>query len=477
MKNINRRQLFLVLSLILATGVIMGITVCPNPAGTATAITGVDSVSIPGGSITMRADLVQDKVLRGSDGLVTLALTLEASQADRSGDGTAPVDLVVVLDRSGSMNGRKIQDARRAVLELLDHLSMEDRLGIVAYSNVPETLSALRPLTVAHRRELRAVVPSLRPAGGTNLGGGLEAGLALFAGLPMDDHRRKLLLISDGLANQGLTDPDTLGRMAASGLSRDWVISTVGVGNDFNEHLMTTLADHGGGTYTYMDNPAAFAAVFQREYRQTAATAATGMTVSIPLQQALELIDAGGYPIEKRSDRAVFNPGSVRFGQARTLYLTFKIPTEAAGDVAIEGLQLVFRSSERRFATRLTTVFRIACVENPDDVLASIRKDSWTAQVLQEDFGRLKAAVADALRAGDEEQALEHIEVYRKEKEAINRVVASPRVSQNLGKEVTALKDKVRETFAGPPQTVLPKQKKNAKTLQYEAYRERRDNT
>ena len=144
------------------------------------------------------------------------------------------------------------------------------------------------------------------------------------------------MLISDGLANQGVTDPHALGRMAARGLSKDWVVSTVGVGNDFNEHLMTTLADHGAGNYTYLENPAAFAAVFQREYRHAAAAAASGVAISVPLNNGVQLIDAGGYPIENRDGRATFNPGNLRFGQTRTLYLSFKVPTETPGDIVIK---------------------------------------------------------------------------------------------------------------------------------------------
>jgi len=82
--------------------------------------------------------------------------------------------------------------------------------------------------------------------------------------------------------------------------------------------------------------------------------------------------------------------------------------------------------------------------------------------------------VADALRKGDGEQARAHIEAYRLEKEAINRVVASPEVSANLGEDVEALGALVQDTFAGRPEEVVSKQKKNAKVLQYEAYKERR---
>ena len=125
--------------------------------------------------------------------------------------------------------------------------------------------------------------------------------------------------------------------------------------------------------------------------------------------------------------------------------------------------------------TTLPETFTVACVENPEDVMASIRKDGWAEKVLQEDFGRLKEAVADAIRKGDEQRALQRIESYRQEKAAVNQVLASPRVSENLQKDVDALGGVVRETFAGRPEAVVSKQKKNAKTLQYEAYRKRRD--
>ncbi len=144
MKNNNRRTLVLVVSLILLTGVAMVIA-GHREAGVArlTARTG-GPTSGAQGALTVDAHLVQDKVLRGSDGIVTLAVTLTAPKADfRETDARHAVDLVVVIDRSGSMKGRKITDARRAVQRLMDTLSPQDRLALVAYSNTAESLSGL----------------------------------------------------------------------------------------------------------------------------------------------------------------------------------------------------------------------------------------------------------------------------------------------------------------------------------------------
>lgn len=155
--------------------------------------------------------------------------------------------------------------------------------------------------------------------------------------------------------------------------------------------------------------------------------------------------------------------------------LSSRVPTDAPGDIPIGNLRVAFRSGKDHLATTLAESFSIACVENPDEVMASIREDRWTAQVLQEDFGRLKTAVAQALRAGDAQEALGHIEACRRHKAAINQVVASPQVSESLAKDIQALEEVVRDTFAGGPEAVMSKQKKNAKVLQYESYRERRN--
>jgi len=476
MKNNNRRTLVVVVSLILLTGVAMLIAGHRETSvARLTTRTGGPIIGAQG-ALTVDAHLVQDKVLRGSDGIVTLAVTLTAPEANfRETDARHAVDLVVVLDRSGSMKGRKITDARRAVLRLMDTLSPQDRLALVAYDNTAAPLSGLLPMTASNRRELATVISGIQPGGGTNLGGGLAAGLAIFSATAPGEQHRKLILISDGLANQGITDPQALGRMAAKDLAQDWVVSTVGVGNDFNEHLMTTLADHGAGNYYYLENPAAFAAVFEREYHHAAAAAASGVAISIPVHKGIRLIDAGGYPIENKDGRATFNPGDLRFGQTRTLYLSFKVPTETTHEIALTGFQVRYRSDEGQVTTTLPEAFSVACVENAEDVMASIRKDAWAGKVLQEDYGRLKEAVADAIRSGDEQRAMQRIQSYRQEKAAVNQVLASPRVAENLEKDVDALGAYVQETFAGEPEAVVLKQKKNAKALQYEAYQKRRD--
>jgi Ca-activated chloride channel family protein len=114
-------------------------------------------------------------------------------------------------------------------------------------------------------------------------------------------------------------------------------------------------------------------------------------------------------------------------------------------------------------------------VTDPAAVLSSVRREAWAEKVLQEDYGRLKQEVADEIRRGDKDQALERIRRYREATAAVNRQVGSGRVAANLEQEVGDLQRTVQETFAGAPAAVAAKQQQNAKALHYDGYQKRRD--
>ncbi len=472
----KRKRLITIGGLILTTLIIMGLSgqadswMARHPVGESS------EAGVHGNALHVTGTLVQDKVLQGSNGHFGLALTLTApDQGPWSEGAPANVDLIVVLDRSGSMSGQKINHAHRAILRLMENLAPQDRLALVSYAGNVVTHAGLAPMTAANRTALRATVGELRAAGGTNLGGGLKRGIKLAGHNAPSANARRIILISDGLTNQGITDPRTLGAMAAAGSENALAISTVGVGQEFNEHLMTHLADNGGGSYYYLENPAAFAAIFQEEYQHARAAAATSIRVELPLPEGVRLVDAGGYPVQQTGSQAVFHPGSLRRGQSRTFYLTLKLPTDTPRQLALEDIRVHYRRGERAYTAALAGRLTVACVADADDVMASIHKEAWSDQVVREDFGRLKEEVAADIKAGRPAQALNRIQTYRQEKKTINAVVGSARVTENLEREVDALSTYVQDTFAGPAPAVAAKQKKNAKALQYDGYRERRD--
>jgi Ca-activated chloride channel family protein len=283
-----------------------------------------------------------------------------------------------------------------------------------------------------------------------------------------------VILISDGLANRGVTDPAALAGMAAAAAGREFAVSAVGVGADFNEVLMTRIADRGAGSYYYLDNPSAFAEVFRREAAAAKTAAATGISVSIPLPAGVRLVDAAGYPVGTADGRALFYPGSLHAGQTRRFFLTLQVPTETESQFALTGITVRWLQDGVERESRLDQTFTIACVGDADRVAASIDRSRWEGKVLKEDYGRLKQEVASEIRSGRKDGAMNRISAYEREMKAMNSAVGSHAVEQNLENDLKELRDRVADSFSGPPAAAAEKQNSSAKALQYEGYSERR---
>ena len=427
------------------------------------------------GILAVSGHLIQNKVLQGSEGTVGLNLTLQAAELPATDTYEARnVDMVIVLDRSGSMKGRKIEDARRAVLELLSSLSAEDRFALITYSDGVHIAAGLSSVTTTNRVRIASAVNTIRAGGGTNLGAGLQAGIDILISDTRHTNAAKVILISDGLANKGLTDIKALSNLVAVAVEKEFAVSTVGVGIDFNEHLMTAIADRGTGSYYYLENPAAFAEVFQKEFYNSQTAAVTGVKVQIPMKSGITLVDAAGYPITNQNGHLIFYPGNLRSGQTRKLFLTLKIPTDSQKTFEIDKIILSYHFGNRSYETALEESFKIACVNDQKKVYSSINKTSWSEKVINEDFNRLKQEVAADIKSGQKQGALKKIDTYYEEREAVNATVGSAHVAENLDKDLKELRTFVKDTFEGAPAAVQQKQKSNAKALQFEGYSGRR---
>lgn len=467
----STRSIILIVGLITITTAALAIltamgsqaTVIPAPRATAT-------------GLSMSSDVVQQKVLKGGDGRVTVALNLSAHQITETGSAPPPAaDLIIVLDRSGSMEGQKLTDACQAVVGLIEKLGPEDRLALVTYSDNVQVLSPLTPVNAANHRHLVSLARKVVSGGGTNLGGGLRQGIDLVLATPDEKRQRKVILISDGLANQGITDPSALGGMATLAVENRFTVSTVGVGLDFNEMLMAAIADHGAGSYHFLENPTAFARVFENELLASRRVAVSDLQIRIPLSPGVNLIDAGGYPVRQDKGTAVVHPGDLLSGQKRTLFLTFDAPTDTLGTISLGSITMQYRVDGQSHRLDAPTPLSVACVADPAAAMASIKKDIWSDQVVREEFSRLKEAVAGDIRDGDKSRAQMRIREYEARQATLNQVVGSERVADNLATDVQVLHRQVEETFAGPPAAIAEKKKQVSKSLQYDGYKKRRD--
>jgi Ca-activated chloride channel family protein len=193
-----------------------------------------------------------------------------------------PVCVIPVIDTSGSMQGEKLYRAKQSVLKLVDHLAPGDRCGAVAFSTAVRVVSPAIALTPAAKAELKLRLGDLEATAQTNLCGGMLEGLGLAnaPGLP-EDMLVRVILFTDGLANQGLaTTSDRLLPLLDAHRGRA-TLSAFGYGHDADQELLSDLARRGGGNYAFVETPDDALGAFGRELGGLLTTWATGIEVRV----------------------------------------------------------------------------------------------------------------------------------------------------------------------------------------------------
>jgi Ca-activated chloride channel homolog len=171
--------------------------------------------------------------------------------------GRLPVNVGIVLDRSGSMAGeRKFPLARDAVEQALRLLRPEDRFTLVIYDQEVNTLVSATLATPEARRLAMQRLAEVEPRGSTDLHSGWTTAASELADHLSKDSVNRVLLLTDGLANHGITDHQALVAHAGELRRRGIATTTFGVGADFDERLLRDMAHEGGGQFYFIETPA-----------------------------------------------------------------------------------------------------------------------------------------------------------------------------------------------------------------------------
>lgn len=200
--------------------------------------------------------------------------------ADRVVAANRPsVNLAIVLDRSGSMRGDKIVKAREAACEAIRRLDTKDIVSVVAYDNKSEVIIPAQHVT--EKEALIARISAIEPRGCTALFDGVSAGATELRKFKGKCEISRVLLLSDGQANVGPSSPDELGRYGALLMKDGIAVSTIGLGVDYNEDLMTRLSQKSDGNSYFVENSNDLPRVFARELGDVLSVAATKVALKV----------------------------------------------------------------------------------------------------------------------------------------------------------------------------------------------------
>jgi Ca-activated chloride channel family protein len=327
---------------------------------------------------------------------ILLELTAPAAPTTKPRNAAA---VQVVLDRSGSMAGERLDAAQRGLIALVDRLGPEDRFGVVAFDDGAQVVVPAGPLT--DRQQVKQAIAAIVPGGTTNLSGGYLRGLQ-EARRVAGDTGATLLLLSDGHANEGIVDPGRLGGVAANARTHDVTTATIGIGLDYDDTLLATLAEHGQGGHAFAPDGDAAAGAIAGEVDGLLSKTVQAATLTIRPQTQVEQITVwNDLPSHATDEGVVVELGDLWSAEERKVLLTLSVPAmPALGLAQVATLELTYVALPDLAQETIAIPVHVNVVPG-DQAAGRISDPKVRTELLFQRAQQAKRQAADALNDGD----------------------------------------------------------------------------
>lgn len=408
--------------------------------------------------MVLTARLTSTRILRGAADQ-NLAVTITAPAGVTK--ARPPLSLAVVIDRSGSMDGEPMENAKAAAARLVAKLDANDAFSIITYSSGDETVTPMTRATDANKSKAMAAIAMIDDDGGTCISCGLTRGANELARSPVIGGVQRIVLISDGQANEGIYDRDELAQLAADTAAKGTSISTVGVGLDFDEVTMTRLADVGRGNYYFVEDTRHLDAMFAKELGGLAETVAADVRLVLTDKPGVRIEEAYGYPMTRTGDTVFIPVADLRAGETRKVVFRVRVENFSASTVDVTSVQLGWRRVADGIARKAQTNVTVGVTDNLRDVEESI--DTRTVEAVEQ--VNTARAFEEASRIYDTQGADAAQQVIDQRVQAIRANKALPKASADKLEEINfeAKRDFAQAPSAGPAGGAKAKKASRAK--------------
>ena len=279
-------------------------------------------------TVSCKAELDRGVLPAERKATAVVRITLDAPAAPKAKE-RPPVNLCLVMDRSGSMSGQKIERARDAAVEAVRRLGRNDLVSLVVFDHEVDTLVPAQ--SAANSEWIESRIRGITPRGNTAIYGGVSQGAAELRKNAGDRYVSRLILMSDGLANVGPAKPDDLGRLGTSFRKEGFSVTTVGVGTDFNEDLMTALAERSDGNTYFVEDSADLPRIFAAELGDVLSVVAREVKVTIECQGGVKPLRVMGREGVIRENRVEVRMNQLYGGQQKYILLEVEVPETPHG--------------------------------------------------------------------------------------------------------------------------------------------------
>jgi len=327
-----------------------------------------------------------------------------------------PVNVAIVLDKSGSMRGQKIVKAKEAAIMAIQRLRPDDIVSVVMYDH---TVKVVVPATkVSDREAIYAAIRRVTAGGNTALFGGVSKGAHEIRKF-LDDRRvNRIILLSDGLANTGPSSPGDLAALGDS-LGREGIsVTTVGLGLDYNEDLMTALADESDGNHYFAEEVQDLQTAFTREFGDVLSVVAQEVAVSVRCAPGVRPVRTLGRDAGIDGQTVATSLNQLYSEQMKYLLLEVELPPQAAGaEMMVATVGVSYANMATKTTDKLESTVSVRASDDPAAVKVKVNAEVMAAAAHQigADQNRL------AVRLRDEGKVEEAREVLIRNAEELAR--------------------------------------------------------
>ncbi len=288
-----------------------------------------------------------------------------------------PLDLALVVDTSGSMAGGKIESARTAARQLVQNMEDGDIVALDTFSDQARVVIPPTKLDVETRPEILRAIAALGSGGSTNMFAGLTLGESHMASAPATHTVRRVVVISDGIANVGPSTPEALGALAERGLRFRSQVTSLGVGGDYDEHTLNALAIRSAGRLYHISDPREMVGTLKHELELMTGTLASDAFVEVMPAPGVQLLGADTMRTEMGENGSLRIPlGPLHGGQHKEALVRVRIhdmrSLEGKDSRPLASVRLRFRDPSDGDLERIQeTVARARLTDDPAVVRAS----------------------------------------------------------------------------------------------------------